>query len=57
MEGSDPEEVVEEEGLDPEKDPPTSPEAAAIALFFGGMEVTEGGRGGSPEATAIALLS
>ena len=36
----------EEEGSDPEKDSPTSLEAAVIALFSDGMEVTEGGRDG-----------
>jgi len=35
---------VEEKGSDPEKDPPTSPEAAA--LFSGGLEVMGGGREG-----------
>jgi hypothetical protein len=34
---------VEEEGSDPENDPPTSPEAVVVALLSGGMEVAEGG--------------
>jgi hypothetical protein len=36
----------EEEGSDPEKDPPTSLEAAVVALLSGGIEVTEQERKG-----------
>jgi hypothetical protein len=41
----DPEEE-EKEGSDPEKDPPTSLEAAAVALLSGGIEVAEQERKG-----------